>query len=129
MVSYSLYENDEMFGLFYSEVAVSARAMMETVETWSMSRGLARVRGPINPSLNESAGLLVDGFDTDPMLMMPHNPREYATYIESAGYAKVKDLFAWLYELADIPPVYVKLAARVRANHRITVRPLKISEF
>ena len=48
------------------------------VEAWARARGRARVRGPLNPSLNESAGLLIDGFDTDPMLMMPHNPPDYA---------------------------------------------------
>jgi len=123
------HDNLAMFGFFEADDAETARALLGAVEAWARSRGRSSVRGPINPSLNESAGLLVDGFDTDPMLMMPHNPREYATYIESAGYAKVKDLFAWLYELADIPPVYVKLADRVRAKHRITVRPLKMSEF
>ncbi len=46
--------------------------------------------------MNESAGLLIDGFDTDPMLMMPHNPPEYAAFIEAAGYGKAKDLYAWL---------------------------------
>ena len=44
------------------------------------SAAAPHVRGPLNPSLNESAGLLIDGFDTDPMLMMPHNPPEYAGY-------------------------------------------------
>ena len=91
-------------------------------------RGRAHVRGPLNPSLNESAGLLIDGFDTDPMLMMPHNPPEYAGYIEAAGYRKVKDLYAWLYDLdRDIEPAITKLAARVQAKHRIVVRPLERS--
>jgi hypothetical protein len=123
------HDNLAMFGFFEAEDAEAARALLGAVESWARSRGRSSVRGPINPSLNESAGLLIDGFDTDPMLMMPHNPPEYATYIESAGYAKVKDLFAWLYELAEIPPVYVKLADRARAKHRITVRPLNMSEF
>jgi hypothetical protein len=72
----------------------------------------------------------VDGFDTDPMLMMPHNPPEYGAHIESAGYRKVKDLFAWLYELAGEPPaVIAKLAARLREKSRIVVRPLNLKEF
>jgi hypothetical protein len=123
------HDNLAMFGFFEAEDADAARALLGAVEAWARSRGRARVRGPINPSLNESAGLLIDGFDTDPMLMMPHNPPEYAAFIESAGYAKAKDLFAWLYEIAEIPPVYVKLAGRLRAKHKITVRPLKMSEF
>jgi hypothetical protein len=88
------------------------------------------MRGPINPSLNEIAGLLIDGFETDPMLLMPHNPPEYARFIESAGYAKAKDLYAWLYRFEDQPPpVFVKLAARMRAKHGVTARPLNLKEF
>ena len=123
-------DNVAMFGFFEADDAGATRALMDAVETWARARGRARLRGPINPSLNESAGLLVDGFDTDPMLMMPHNPREYAAFLESAGYHKVKDLFAWLYDFErDPPPVIAKLAQRLRERERIVVRPLKLSEF
>ena len=88
------------------------------------------VRGPLNPSMNESAGLLVDGFDTDPMVMMPRNPPEYAAFIERAGYAKVKDLYAWLYALdRDIPPLFSRMAARVQQECGITVRPFALRDF
>jgi hypothetical protein len=64
------------------------------------------------------------------MLMMPHNPREYAAYLEAVGYRKVKDLFAWLYDVERDPPAIVaKLAERVRERERIVVRPLNLSEF
>src|SRR5262249_41283513 len=92
-------DNLAAFGFFEAEDAGAARALLESVESWAKQRGRAVVRGPLNPSLNESAGLLIDGFDTDPTLLMPHNPPEYATFIERAGYAKVKDLYAWLYDL------------------------------
>jgi hypothetical protein len=123
-------DNVAMFGFFEAEDADATHALMDAVEAWARARGRARVRGPINPSLNESAGLLVDGFDSDPMLMMPHNPREYAAFLEAAGYRKIKDLFAWLYDLqGDPPPVIAKLAQRLRERERIVVRPLKLSEF
>src|ERR1700704_2845118 len=84
------HDNTAMFGFFEAEDGDAARALLGAVEAWARTRGRARVRGPINPSLNESAGLLVEGFDSDPMLMMPHNPPEYAAYIEAAGYGKIK---------------------------------------
>jgi hypothetical protein len=119
-----------MFGFFEAADRDAAHALLAAAESCGRARGRTHLRGPVNPSLNESAGLLVDGFDTDPMVMMPHNPREYADYIESAGYRKVKDLFAWLYDIeAGAPPVLEKLAARVRARERVTVRPLNLSEF
>ena len=123
-------DNLAMFGFFEAQDEDAAHALLAAVETWSRARGRSAVRGPINPSLNESAGLLVDGFDTDPVLMMPHNPREYAAHIESAGYSKIKDLFAWTYPLqADAPPAIVKLATRLRDKHGIAVRQLNLTEF
>jgi hypothetical protein len=123
-------DNLAAFGFFEAEDAEAARALLAQVETWARARGRVAVRGPLNPSLNESAGLLIDGFDTDPMLMMPHNPPEYAGFIESAGYGKVKDLYAWLYDLKqDIEPIFEKMAARVQRTHRLTVRPFNLTEF
>jgi hypothetical protein len=123
-------DNVAMFGFFEAADGKVASALLSAVETWARARGRARVRGPISPSLNEMCGLLVDGFDTDPMLLMPHNPPEYGGQIESAGYAKVKDLFAWLHELQrELPPVYIRAARRLREKHGITIRPLDLKEF
>jgi hypothetical protein len=123
-------DNVAMFGFFEAEDGASARALLAAVEVWAKGRGRAHVRGPLNPSLNESAGLLIDGFDTPPMLLMPHNPPEYAGFIESGGYRKVKDLFAWLYDIdREVPPTIAKLAARVRQCECVIVRRLDPAEF
>jgi GNAT superfamily N-acetyltransferase len=123
-------DNAAMFGFFEAADAASAGALLAAVEAWAKARGRARVRGPISPSLNEMGGLLVDGFDTDPMLLMPHNPPEYGAQIEAAGYAKVKDLFAWIQDLRlPVPPAFARGARRLRDKHRITMRPLNLKEF
>jgi len=123
-------DNVAMFGFIEADDEESTRALLGAVEHWARARGRAAVRGPINPSLNESAGLLVDGFDTPPMVMMPHNPPEYGAFIESAGYAKVKDLYAWLWHTRSTPPpIFEKLAARMRDRYGITLRPLVVAEF
>ncbi|HEY2906450.1 MAG TPA: hypothetical protein VGJ29_11175 [Vicinamibacterales bacterium] len=118
------------FGFFEAADEEAARALFEAAESWGRARGRARMRGPLNPSLNESAGLLIDGFDTDSMLMMPHNPREYGGFIESAGYRKVKDLYAWLYDIErGIDPMIERLAIRMRDRHGLAVRQLSVAEF
>jgi hypothetical protein len=123
-------DNVAMFGFFEAADGDAARALLSAVEAWAKARGRAGVRGPISPSLNEMCGLLIEGFDTDPMLLMPHNPPEYAAQIESAGYAKVKDLFAWMHVLQrELPPVFVRAARRLRDKHRVTTRQLNIGEF
>src|SRR5499427_7797381 len=123
-------DNVAAFGFFEAEDGEAARALLERVEQWAKQRGRSAVRGPLNPSLNESAGLLIEGFDTDPMLLMPHNPPEYAAFIERAGYAKVKDLYAWLYDLQRrVGPDIEKMAERVRSKHRMVVRPFDLTQF
>jgi hypothetical protein len=123
-------DNVAMFGFFEAEDEDAAIALLGAAEEWARARGRAAMRGPINPSLNESAGLLIDGFETDPVLMMPHNPPVYARHLEAAGYAKVKDLFAWIWDVQrDTPAAVAKLAARLRDKHGITVRRLNLEEF
>src|SRR5881296_1405147 len=123
-------DNVAMFGFFDAEDLATARALLERVETWARQRGRTSVRGPLNPSLNESAGLLIDGHDTDSMLMMPRNPPEYAAFIEGAGYEKVKDLYAWIYDIGrELDAGIRRIAARVQRETHITVRPFDLKEF
>lgn len=123
-------DNLAMFGFFEAADADAGGALLAAAEAWAKRRGRAAVRGPISPSLNESAGLLVDGFDSDPMLLMPRNPPAYAQYIESAGYAKVKDLYAWLYTMtAEAPPFFTRLADLVSDRVGASVRPVDVKAF
>ena len=90
-------ENVAFFGFFESfERPDVARALLAAVEDWAGARGLDAVRGPMNPSTNYECGLLFDGFERPPTLMMTHNPPYYVQIIEMAGYDKVKDLYAYL---------------------------------
>jgi hypothetical protein len=123
-------DNLASFGFFEADDEEAARVLLDAVEAWASARGRTHVRGPLNPSLNESAGLLIDGFDTDPVLMMPHNAPQYAAFIEASGYTKVKDLYAWMYEIGHgAGPVIEKVAARFKAPDRIASRPLLAREF
>jgi GNAT superfamily N-acetyltransferase len=123
-------DNLASFGFFEADSADAAQALLDAVETWARARNRTHVRGPLNPSMNESVGLLVVGFDTDSMLMMPHNPPEYAAFIEAAGYAKVKDLYAWICDTGRSPGAAVeKVAARFKARERVVIRTLEAREF
>ncbi len=61
------------------------------------------MRGPTNPTLNDEAGLLVDGFDSPPVLMMTYNPKSYIGLIEGQGFRKAKDLLAYWFPLEEKP--------------------------
>ena len=101
------------------------------VEKWAAERGATAVRGPMNPSTNYECGLLIEGFGRPPALMMTYNPPSYPRLIEGAGYAKVKDLHAY------ISPVHgaslkrlQRLAERTRdRNPTLTTRGADLSDF
>jgi GNAT superfamily N-acetyltransferase len=122
-------ERTAWFGFFEAADAATAAALLGRVEQWAREVGLDRVRGPANPSLNESAGLLVDGFGP-PYVLMPYNPPSYAGFVEGAGYGRVKDLFAWDIDLtAPLSERVGRVAERVRDRHGIVIRPADMRRF
>ncbi|MFN3410375.1 MAG: GNAT family N-acetyltransferase [Limisphaerales bacterium] len=95
---------EAFFGFFECEqVPATALALLDQVRAWAAARGMDRLLGPMNPTTNDECGLLVDGFDTPPVLMMPYNPPYYAELLAVAGFAKAKDLLAFDFKLADAP--------------------------
>jgi len=97
-------EKTSFFGFFESENDPStSSALLDAAAAWGQARGMTNLRGPANPSLNDEAGLLVDGFDSPPVLMMTYNPRYYVELFEKAGFQKAKDLLAYWFELGEKP--------------------------
>ena len=89
-------ENVSHFGIF--EVLndpEAAAALLETAEDWGRQKGTDRILGPANFSTNDEVGLLIEGFDSPPVVLMPYNPTYYIDFIESSGYTKAMDLLAW----------------------------------
>jgi GNAT superfamily N-acetyltransferase len=115
------------FGFLESidDVAVTA-ALFSTVAAWARAAGCDRVVGPMNPSINDECGLLIDGFDSSPVLMMTYNPPCYRRLVEAAGFAKAKDLIAFYIDLAEAPAARLERLARdFRRRHpQLTVRPV-----
>lgn len=88
-------------------------ALFSQVGAWHRTRGNLRIQGPFDLSINEEVGVLVDGFETPPMLLMGHNPRTVPGRIEAQGYAKVKDLYAYLFDArSDVPAWADRLVGR-----------------
>lgn len=92
------------FGFWESaEDLEAATALFETVSTWARNAGCQRLRGPLNPSINEECGLLISGFDQANAIMMPHTPPHLPRLIEACGFAKAKDLVGFQIALSDSP--------------------------
>lgn len=118
------------FGFFETidEPAV-ARALLDRAEEWLHARGLTVTRGPASFSTNDECGLLVDGFETPSVLMMPHNPRHYPALVESAGFRKAKDLLVYQSTHDRLPERLVRGAELLGKRQKITTRNLDMKRF
>lgn len=87
------------FGFISAEDNVETfQALFDTAAAWLKARGMEKMQGPFDFSINEECGVLVDGFDTPPMMMMPHNPRYIGDRILEAGLTKAQDLYAYIFD-------------------------------
>lgn len=97
-------------------------ALFEQAENWLREQGMTRVCGPFNLSINEEIGLLVEGFDTPPQIMMGHAPAYAGAMVEAAGYSTVQNLLAYEFHPDfETPKAMARLVQR--ASKRVTVRP------
>ena len=123
-------EKAGFFGFFecVDDVEVAA-ALLRRAEDWVRARGMELMRGPMNFSTNEECGLLVDGFDMPPMIMMTHNPPYYARLLEACGYSKAKDLLAYYLVDDGVPERLLRGAERVQQRAGATIRPIELKRL
>ncbi len=120
------------FGFFdvRNDYAV-AEALLKAATDWLKEQGLAAARGPANPSLNDIAGLLVDGFERYPALMMPYNPPYYEEFLERFGFRRVMTMWAYYIHLKYRKMDRLRRGAKIieRRNPGLTTRNLDMSKW
>ncbi len=100
-------------------------ALFKTAEDWLRAQGMKKALGPFSFSINDEVGLLIDGFETIPNMMMGHATRYYQNRVEEQGYHKAKDVLAYEFDnLKGLPPTMRKMVDRMMASGDLTVRPL-----
>jgi len=124
-------ENCGFFGFFdCADDQEAAAGLFAAADKYLRAKGMDKVRGPVNPSTNETCGLLIEGFDSTPMVMMTYNPPYYAGLIEASGFAKTKDLFAFQMEVAaGFPERYEKIVQRINRGGNIVVDLVDIKKL
>lgn len=105
------------------------QGLLDTAESWLREQGMKRVQGPFNLSINQECGLLIDGFDTPPSMMMGHAPPYYAERIEQCGHSKEKDLLAYILTDEDVEPSATRKMIVKKTQKRIQTRTIKKSQF
>lgn len=119
------------FGFFESiKDEETALLLLQAAKDWLKEKGMPRMRGPLNPSQNEECGLLVDAFDSPPMIMMTYNPPWYADFFEKFGLKKAMDLYAYEVDGRKPPPEKIqRVAETVKKKLELSVHPLDMKNY
>ncbi len=120
------------FGFFEcADDPAIAKALLETAGAWLKSHGMTKIAGPFNFSVNEEIGLLIDGFDTPPYIMMPHGRRCYRELIEALGFKKAIDVHAFRYvpEGDLMPEKRQRFLKKALSTPKVSFRTLNMSDF
>ncbi|MEZ5920619.1 MAG: hypothetical protein R3C60_04620 [Parvularculaceae bacterium] len=106
-------------------------ALLNAAEDWMRARGMTKIAGPFSFSVNEECGLLIDGFDTPPYVMMPHGRQWYQRHVEAGGYAKAMDMFALRYipRRQFIPEKRMKFIERALKSPKVNIRLIDFKRF
>ena len=110
-----------------------AAALLTAAETWVRGQGMTLIRGPLNPSINDEIGTLIDGFNESPIVMMTYNPSYVPALIEGCGYTKAMDLYAWIYnieeDLRNAPEKLARVAEKAMQKQGIRIRKVDMRHF
>ncbi len=127
--------NDKVgfFGFYESiDDQAVADALFAAAADWLKERGCETMRGPMNPSMNHTVGLLIEGFDSSPFFMMTYNPAYYERLFENVGLAKAQDLYAFLGKIDMLPKVrerYLRTVEMIEERYAVKLRPLDKKNF
>jgi GNAT superfamily N-acetyltransferase len=127
------YDDDTgFFGFFecVDDYAV-AEALLDAAADWLHDQGLTRMRGPANPSLNDTAGLLVDGFDRRPSILMPYNPPYHEDFLTRYGFERSMTMWAYYVHKKYCEFGRLERGAELvkRRTPGLSVRPLNLDRF
>jgi GNAT superfamily N-acetyltransferase len=102
-----------------------AAALFEPARAWLRARGLTVMRGPVNPSAHDECGLLTEGFDRPPRILMPYNPPYYPALLEGVGLRPVRELLSYEVDTPAALPEPVSTVARAAERRGVRIRPLE----
>ena len=124
LVEQSMGPGTGQFGFFdCADDDEAAAGLFAAAEDWLRGRGLTRALGPFSLSIWDEPGLLVDGFDTKPLVMMGHHGRWLQQLVEARGYAKAKDLYAYILDIVPgFPERIDRIVSAGDKNSRIRLR-------
>ncbi|MGD2049757.1 MAG: GNAT family N-acetyltransferase [Chloroflexota bacterium] len=129
-------ENIAHFGIFeVIEDPEAAAALLKTACNWARDQGAEKILGPANFSSTMEWGLLIDGFDSPPAILMTYNPAYYIDYIEAAGFTKAMDLYAWINNAVErmkpggLPEKLIRVVNKVPDRYGLKIRTINLKDW
>ena len=117
-----------MFGFLELEDDPEAmKALLAAAEDWLRRRGCERMVGPMDLSMNEESGVLIEGHELEPLIRQPWQPPYYQRLCEEAGLEKAMDLYSWFLDISDredMLPILFELDQRAKGEHGVTIRKM-----
>ncbi|MFN3551214.1 MAG: N-acetyltransferase [Endomicrobiia bacterium] len=113
------------------EAKNSLNILLSSVEMWLKEKGMKKILGPTAPSTNDEMGLLYEGYDSEPVLMMPYNPPYYHELLINYGFKKAKDLYAYKITKENLPIGRIKkIVDTVKTKlPQLKIRPVNMKNF
>ena len=131
-------DNIGFFGFFESINSQEvAHALLQAAETWLREHGRSAMRGPLSFTMTDEVGLLVDGLNDAPRILMPYNPPYYQELLESYGLEGVMDLYAYHFDLQalfggdpnNLPAKLVRVAEKLKQRGKLSMHTLDMKNF
>ncbi len=135
--NHNKFHNDKtgFFGFFETlDDQDVADLLLDNACAWCKDKKLDKIVGPVNPSTNDECGLLIDGFDSSPVILMTYNPKHYSDKIENFGFEKEKDLYAYYVSAKVINNQQAmsklnRMAELIKKRNDVTTRYLSMKDL
>jgi GNAT superfamily N-acetyltransferase len=118
-----------IFGFFEcDDDQEAASALVDAAQAWLEERGYDRMVGPFDGTMNDEAGLLIEGFELKPMVKQPWHHPYYQDLLEGAGMEKAIDLYMWTLQVdkrSDVAPMIWQVAEQAEKEHGVTLRHMR----
>lgn len=128
--------SDAMFGFFETaEDPEVVRALFGAATEWAAGKGRERILGPMDFTTNDEIGILIEGFEREPMILEPWHPPYYQRLIEAEGFAKAMDVLMWELRMGELKegekfdPSIHEAAEKALHDEGITIRNMRRSEM
>jgi GNAT superfamily N-acetyltransferase len=126
--SFNEFHHDRwgMFGFIeFEDDPEVVEALLSVASFWLRSRGCELMVGPMNFQINDEGGVMIEGFEREPLIREPWNPPYYSERLQAAGLAKAMDLYGWDLSIDDraaMNPVLPRIAERAHTKYGVTIR-------